>query len=729
MSKFENFTAAIDELTAIYKVDPAKGQALALAVGVEIKHAMQNGSLTEADRAILVRRLDAAFSRSSDAKERFKKSGEALAAWLHGHALKDYSSPLEALQECEINLPVYADLSAGEAAKIKNFIATVRQRLNLPEVIGVFSLAEARTLIEEYDGAIRRGVEPVLPHDQAKELMAYVAKANAVEIDITAIQEQITEALRPLPQESREHILRCIDHVMKLREKDGLQIDANDVTRIFKAQLALDALTAWMAAQGEADKTGIVLKDTELSAGGVKFSNALEALKAVENDIALIPIEEDDKAAISTLLGAVRVQLKLPRIMGVFTVEDAEFHLRLANHGGDYSVGQKRALEEFIERSKNETHVRAEGLRTLSRSFEGFPQNKIKDSLGSDIKRNLTGVYSGQSAMDHLKRLADEMADRDRTLERVKKHCVGRVYFEKFIELIGADRRFLLGTAQRGLWVLSEETRMTHDQVIAGRPKLVGDAHPFFISGKMIDNLDDSEAVRQDRAPNEAKLFQIDQPFKTVWVERSDGGPLFYLAGSKGPAWIIGALVHEESAHSYYAETFVAQKDDRTSEIAFMIYTTKLMPENVFGRIVEGGKITNRFNVGTMIQTATHDVLYWVFKSFRKDCAFATEKVKPIRARVGSGKDRQAIKINKIVRVMLKSERKEYERTAGRHIEWTHKWEVMGHWVTLHNPDTIGKDRDGNYCVRGRTWRSEHVKGKGDLVKKSRVIIEDSDVQ
>ena len=38
--------------------------------------------------------------------------------------------------------------------------------------------------------------------------------------------------------------------------------------------------------------------------------------------------------------------------------------------------------------------------------------------------------------------------------------------------------------------------------------------------------------------------------------------------------------------------------------------------------------------------------------------------------------------------------------------------------------DGVGKDRDGAYTVRGQTWVSPHTKGKGNLVKKSRVVVD-----
>lgn len=50
---------------------------------------------------------------------------------------------------------------------------------------------------------------------------------------------------------------------------------------------------------------------------------------------------------------------------------------------------------------------------------------------------------------------------------------------------------------------------------------------------------------------------------------------------------------------------------------------------------------------------------------------------------------------------------------------WT-TW-CAGHWRRVPG---IGKDRDGNYVVRGQTWVNPCVKGKGELVTKQRVVEE-----
>jgi hypothetical protein len=56
-------------------------------------------------------------------------------------------------------------------------------------------------------------------------------------------------------------------------------------------------------------------------------------------------------------------------------------------------------------------------------------------------------------------------------------------------------------------------------------------------------------------------------------------------------------------------------------------------------------------------------------------------------------------------------------------VQWSHAFWVMGHWRMIRG---IGKDRDGNYNVMGKTWVSEFVKNAeaGDPIRKVRIDLE-----
>lgn len=77
------------------------------------------------------------------------------------------------------------------------------------------------------------------------------------------------------------------------------------------------------------------------------------------------------------------------------------------------------------------------------------------------------------------------------------------------------------------------------------------------------------------------------------------------------------------------------------------------------------------------------------------------------------------VKIKNVVVVVPKKYKKEEAEAKLGKLDWSHKWEVRGHWRACQG---VGKDREGVYCVKDFTWVIPHVKGEGELVKKTRVI-------
>lgn len=114
------------------------------------------------------------------------------------------------------------------------------------------------------------------------------------------------------------------------------------------------------------------------------------------------------------------------------------------------------------------------------------------------------------------------------------------------------------------------------------------------------------------------------------------------------------------------------------------------------------------------------------FDKLKTSYAIGKEKSSQ-RLRVGTGQDRRLLRVKNILHVAMKKERAAYEKKLGKEIDWTHRWEVMGHWRSVRS---IGKDRTGNYTVKGFTWVNPHTKGPEEkrLIKKVRVIHEDARV-
>jgi hypothetical protein len=90
-----------------------------------------------------------------------------------------------------------------------------------------------------------------------------------------------------------------------------------------------------------------------------------------------------------------------------------------------------------------------------------------------------------------------------------------------------------------------------------------------------------------------------------------------------------------------------------------------------------------------------------------------------IKTKVVDGKLKSVI--NKIIYIVPKKDRQIFKGPNNQAIDWSHQWEVRGHWRKC---STIGKDRDGKYLVSGFTWVKDHVKGpeQKDLVIKTRVF-------
>lgn len=97
-----------------------------------------------------------------------------------------------------------------------------------------------------------------------------------------------------------------------------------------------------------------------------------------------------------------------------------------------------------------------------------------------------------------------------------------------------------------------------------------------------------------------------------------------------------------------------------------------------------------------------------------------TEHVRE-RVKIGTGKAKKTVTIRKIVHVKSKGKKYFSEYAGHREVDWTHRWFVRGHWRKFEG---LGKDREGNYCVTGRTWVNAHEKGPehAPLISKTRIV-------
>lgn len=89
--------------------------------------------------------------------------------------------------------------------------------------------------------------------------------------------------------------------------------------------------------------------------------------------------------------------------------------------------------------------------------------------------------------------------------------------------------------------------------------------------------------------------------------------------------------------------------------------------------------------------------------------------------KMGFGKNKRTERFRQIIHVSPKKYTGGPSGETGRHIDWSHRFEVRGHWRKF---DGIGKDRRGQPVDNGHTWVRPHQKGPEHLplIKKTRVV-------
>jgi hypothetical protein len=208
--------------------------------------------------------------------------------------------------------------------------------------------------------------------------------------------------------------------------------------------------------------------------------------------------------------------------------------------------------------------------------------------------------------------------------------------------------------------------------------------------------------VRLEPTPAEPDL---DLPFKVCSFENVD--PMLLEGDDGGKMWVISILVHEQEPKLYEVAALVKVE----SEPARVMY---------YGPgYVQAG----------LMRLLKHYLQLLGSPAYRIGTETTIERVK-----FGDGARKRNHTLRRVIRVVHNREVPLLVARRGRAISFSHRFSVRGTWVRFFKDgdrqeidySRIGKDRDGNYCVRGFTWRAEHVKGPEDkpLVKKVRLVQE-----
>jgi len=75
---------------------------------------------------------------------------------------------------------------------------------------------------------------------------------------------------------------------------------------------------------------------------------------------------------------------------------------------------------------------------------------------------------------------------------------------------------------------------------------------------------------------------------------------------------------------------------------------------------------------------------------------------------------KQLHKVEHVIRLRPHIRKDYVEPAFSREIDWNERWWVRGHWRKLPGPEVPGKDRSGEYNVKGFTWVTEHLRGPED---------------
>jgi hypothetical protein len=214
------------------------------------------------------------------------------------------------------------------------------------------------------------------------------------------------------------------------------------------------------------------------------------------------------------------------------------------------------------------------------------------------------------------------------------------------------------------------------------------------------------KALEGKGIPDASAQKKLAMPFKVCWFELSENaqGQIPFVAVDS-PAWNgdtsyisqLGMLVKETAPNEY--DLFCLEIDQN-----------KRVALSVFRHVKDfGGNGEHEYTLGSPLLT----LKFWL--NLLSKGVLGVQEVEEVVhiPRADRIKKTKPHHINRIIHI---SASKNSTSPSGQHrnIDWSHRWEVRGHWRRL-DADSIGKDRDGNYVVAGWTWVTPHEKGDPSL--------------
>jgi hypothetical protein len=202
--------------------------------------------------------------------------------------------------------------------------------------------------------------------------------------------------------------------------------------------------------------------------------------------------------------------------------------------------------------------------------------------------------------------------------------------------------------------------------------------------------------------PADAEEDDLDLPFPTCAFENLGRMSLFELRAKDDPTRLISVdvlVINEVSPKKYEGWVLWFHKGDPQTSLQYNAFRPDEFPR--YFRSIQRMYLSQFKRAVLGIETTNEAV-----------------KIKTDGQKVHH-------RLRKIIRVVPKGRASETKAAFGRTINWSHRFEVRGHW---RKSDTLGKDREGNYCVEGYTWVVPHTRGPEELplVKKVRLVADSS---
>jgi len=224
-------------------------------------------------------------------------------------------------------------------------------------------------------------------------------------------------------------------------------------------------------------------------------------------------------------------------------------------------------------------------------------------------------------------------------------------------------------------------------------------------------------------------------PFDVVWYESTQGS--LYKDDLPGyPEWELqlnGLLITDQPNTSLGVAVVAFKHKTRPNLVDESIvdiislesfkYLVEQFDQKLAKHGIAGKELGYKFHTPTTLKVFAITVLAILNIAITEGRSF-TETTR-MRHKVKANGKKEFITVRKMVYI---GGRKQdvYTTPSGKQIEYSHRFEIRGHWRTL-TYGKVGKDRNGNYCVKEKTWVRPYEKGEKDapLIKKTRVISSD----